>query len=216
MTPSPAFSPPSRRTTRRAGQPDTNEVFGAVRGALAVGVLVLAAGCGGGGGSGNLPLRDSHAVAGQVAELSTSVMGMTRVTGKTTPGAPPHGVPSDISCDVDDGNGPDRQMLQSWSLYGVGNGTLGTAMARLAADLPEQGWKVVRHGPDSSANRNQEIVAVHVATKAKLDITWQRNLTHGEPLILFYISSSCFREPVAAGSRTAARSRAVAVARVAW
>ncbi|WP_327290430.1 hypothetical protein [Streptomyces sp. NBC_01198] len=152
-------------------------------------VLALAAGCGGGAGT---PKRDPRTVESEVGAQSVAVRQMTQVTGRTTAGAPPDGTPSDVSCDEDDDNSPDRQRLQMWSLYGVANTTLSEAMTHLAAGLPAHGWKVVQNGPDSSRNRNQEILAVHKATKIQLDATWMKGLDGHEPLITFYVSSPCF------------------------
>ncbi|WP_333766570.1 hypothetical protein [Streptomyces sp. IBSBF 2435] len=152
-------------------------------------VLVLAAGCGGGG----TPARDAGDVRSEVAAQAGAVADMTHVTGKTTEGGPPDGSPTDTSCDDGRDDSPDREMLQMWSLYGVDNATLGKAMTNLAANLPEQGWKVVKNAPDSSMNKNQEILAVHTATKAQLDATWRKGLDNHEPLITFNVYSQCFR-----------------------
>lgn len=167
------------------------------RGATVACALVLAAGCGHGGGAADAPVRNAHTVAGQVSSLARTVMPMMNVTGKTTAGAPPAGTPLDTSCGGDD-DSPVRQRLQTWSLYGVDNGTLGTAMANLVANLPEHDWKVTRNGPNSSSDRDQEVQAVHGTTKTRLDVTWQRQTAQGTPLVLFYVSSGCFRDSAAA------------------
>jgi hypothetical protein len=161
-----------------------------VQAATVAGVLALAAGCGGGAST---PKHDPGDVKSQVADESGAVAGMTHVTGKTTEAAPPRGTPTDMSCDEDNEDSPDRQMAQSWSLYGVDNTTLGKGMADLAAGLPKQGWKVVKNGPDSSRNRNQEIQATHLATKTQLEATWMKGLDGHEPLVHFDVYSDCFR-----------------------
>lgn len=126
-----------------------------------------------------------------VLAQATAVMGMTHVTGKATGGAPP-AYPTDLSCDEDDDNSPDREWLQMWSLYGVENDVLGKAMANLATDLPRHGWKVISNGPDSSKARSQEIVAVHRATDTRLRATWHENLETRDPVLLFDVYSGCF------------------------
>lgn len=167
------------------------------RGVAVAGVLALAAGCGGGG-----PVRDPKAVGNEVATQAEAILDMTHITGKTTEAAPPHGIPMDMSCDDDNDNSPNRALAQMWSLYGVDNASLGKGMANLAANLPKQGWKVLSNGPDSSRNRNQEIQAVHLATKIQLDATWQKNLAYGDPIILFDVYSRCFHAEDGAGGDT--------------
>jgi hypothetical protein len=156
------------------------------------GVLALAVGCGGGAGT---PQRDPGTVRTEVADQSRAVADMMQITGQTTEAAPPRGTPTDMSCDEDDEDSPDREMVQSWSLYGVDNTVLGKGMSGLAANLPERGWKVVQNGPDSSMNRNQEILATHLATKTQIDVTWMKGLDGHEPLIRFTVYSRCFRAP---------------------
>lgn len=156
------------------------------------GALVLAAGCGGPG----TPQRDGSAVRGEVRGLSVAVMDLVGVKGKTTEEAPP-ALPDEGSCDPDDESSTKRQVSQSWSLYGVGDGPLGSAMNRLAAGLPKRGWKVVRNGPDSSAEMNQEIQAVYTATKTQLDVTWERGEPREEPLMIFDVYSVCFHDDTA-------------------
>jgi hypothetical protein len=138
-------------------------------------------------------VRDPGAVTSQVADESRAVAGMVHVTGKTTEAAPPRGTPTNMSCDEDNEDSPERQMAQSWSLYGVDNTVLGKGMADLAAGLPKQGWKVVKNGPDASMNRNQEIQATHLATETQIDVTWMKGLDGHEPLVHFDVYSPCFR-----------------------
>jgi hypothetical protein len=163
-------------------------------GAALAGVLALAVGCGGGGGT---PERDSGTVKTEVGDQSRAIADMMQVTGQTTEAAPPRGTPTDMSCDEDNEDSPDREMVQSWSLYGVDNTVLGKGMSALAANLPERGWKVVQNGPDSSMNRNQEILATHLATKTHIDVTWMKGLDGHEPLIHFNVYSRCFHTPSA-------------------
>jgi hypothetical protein len=115
---------------------------------------------------------------------------MTQVKGKITGGGT-----TEVSCNYDNDDDPNREILNMWSLTGVDNPALGKAMANLAASLPEQGWKVVKNGPDRSLSKSQEIQAVHMATKTRLDATWQKNLQRGNSAILFHVYSRCFRKP---------------------
>ncbi|WP_327287955.1 hypothetical protein [Streptomyces sp. NBC_01198] len=42
-------------------------------------------------------------------------------------------------------------------------------------------------------SKNQEILATHLATKIQMDVTWEKNLQYGDPLIQFDVYSPCFR-----------------------
>jgi hypothetical protein len=151
-------------------------------------VLATVAGCAGGHGT---PVRESQAVQNEVTTRSDAVLAMTQVKGKVTGGGS-----TEVSCHADDdANDPVRAVLDMWSLSGVDNAVLGKAMANLTAGLPRQGWKVLHNGPDSSRNRNQEIQAVHTATRTQLDVTWMKGLDGHEPLITFDFDSPCFRTP---------------------
>ncbi|CAG6391856.1 hypothetical protein NMG29_30975 [Streptomyces cocklensis] len=156
------------------------------RSAALVCVLVAAAGCGGNG----TPVRDAQAVTDEVATQSDAVLTMTQVKGKVSGSGA-----TEVSCNYDNDDDPNREMLNMWSLHGLDNTVLGKAMANLAAGLPEKGWKVVKNGPDRSMSRSQEIQAVHLATKTQLDATWQKNLQRGDPMIVFHVYSRCFRKP---------------------
>lgn len=157
------------------------------RGAALVFALAQAAGCSGGHST---PVRDPQAVTDEVTTQSDAVITMTQVKGKVTGGGS-----TEVSCNYDNDDDPNREMLNMWSLTGVDNTALGKAMGNLAASLPERGWKVVKNGPDRSLSKSQEIQAVHMATKTQLDATWQKNLQRGNPVILFHVYSRCFRKP---------------------
>jgi hypothetical protein len=157
------------------------------RGAALVFVLAQAAGCMGGHST---PVRDTQALTDEVTTQSDAVTSMTQVKGKITGGGS-----TEVSCNYDKDDDPNREILNLWSLTGVDNTTLGKAMANLATSLPEQGWKVVKNGPDRSLSRSQEILAVHMATKTHLEATWRKNLQRGNPTIIFSVYSRCFRKP---------------------
>ncbi|MDD1057841.1 hypothetical protein NMG29_06300 [Streptomyces cocklensis] len=164
-----------------------------LKGGALAGVLALAAGCGGGG----TPERDSGAVSNEVATQSRAIMDMMQITGQLVGSSPPRGTPTDMSCDDDNDDSPERVMTQMWTLHAKDNTLLGKGMANLLAGLPKQGWKVVKNAPDSSMNRNQEILATHLATKTQIDVTWEKNIQYGDPLIQFDVFSRCFRTPSA-------------------
>lgn len=135
-------------------------------------------------------VRPVGAVKEEIAELSSAVLDMVHVKGRVTEGDP-------MELPWDEGADPDafHNITHLWSLYGVDNAVLERGMASLAGHLPEGGWIVVGNGPDSSRNRNQEILATHLATKTQIDVTWLKGLDGHEPLITFSVYSRCFRAP---------------------
>jgi hypothetical protein len=165
------------------------------RGAVAVSVAALVAACGNSGPG--TPDRDTGEVTLEVASLAAQVMDMAGVKGRTTEGAPPID-PDESSCDPDDMNSARRHVEQFWSLYGVGDGPLGPAMARLGAGLPKHGWKVLYNGPrEGTAARDPEIEARHAATGTLLVVEWNRGRPHEEASIVFDVYSRCFRDSAA-------------------
>ncbi len=67
-------------------------------------------------------------------------------------------------------------------------------MKNLRNALPNQGWKVTKHGKDSSRNRNLEIMAVHLKTHTQLEVTWLKGLDGHTPLLEITLYSRCFTE----------------------
>jgi hypothetical protein len=132
-------------------------------------------------------LLSAREVKAQVAGLSSAVLDMVQVKGRVSEGGP-------MELPWDQGEDPDQfhNVTHLWSLHGVDESALEEGMAALAQRLPENGWHVVRNGPDSSRNRNQEILATHLATHIQLEATFERNTDLGDPLIFFCVYSRFF------------------------
>ncbi|WP_327287954.1 hypothetical protein [Streptomyces sp. NBC_01198] len=87
------------------------------RGAAVVGVLALAAGCGGDG----TPERDAVTVRSEVMTQSAVVMDTAHVTGRQVGAFPPRSAPTDMSCDDDNDDSPDRVLSQMWTVHSKDN-----------------------------------------------------------------------------------------------
>lgn len=134
--------------------------------------------------------RDSEDVEREVRELSSTVLDMLQIKGKVTDLAPMAG-----PCDLGDESVKKYRIVgHPWSLYGVGNSVLRKGMENLAGKLPEQGWKIVKHGLDASKNKNLQILAVHRKTYTQLEVTWMKGLDGHKPLISVDLYSRCFRD----------------------
>jgi hypothetical protein len=132
-------------------------------------------------------VRPAGEVKAEVAALSSAVLDMVCVKARITEAGP-------MELPWDEGVDPDEfhNVTHLWSLYGVDNALLEQGMTSLADHLPERDWTVVKNGPDSSRNRNQEILAVHLPTRAQLEATWKQGLDGHEPLITFSLYSRFF------------------------
>ncbi|WP_145987753.1 hypothetical protein [Streptomyces hygroscopicus] len=136
-------------------------------------------------------VRKSRAVEEEVGTLSSRLLEMLKIKGKVTDLAP-----MASSCQVDDDDTEKyRSVRHSWSMYDVDNNALEKGMDNLAEQLPKQGWRVVKDGPDESRNRNREILAVHTKTHTQMEATWMKGLDGHEPMISFAVYSRCFRDP---------------------
>lgn len=134
--------------------------------------------------------RDSQKVVHEVGTLSSRVLEMLNIKGKSTePG------PTATPCDVPHGTSRTYQRVRHpWSFYGVGNDALEKGMANLHRALPEEGWKVVKYGKDSSRSQNLEMMAVHLKTHTQLEVTWLKGLDSHTPLLDITLYSRCFAE----------------------
>ncbi|GHJ29022.1 hypothetical protein TPA0910_34550 [Streptomyces hygroscopicus subsp. sporocinereus] len=136
-------------------------------------------------------VRKSRAVEEEVGTLSSRLLEMLKIKGKVTDLAP-----MASSCQVDDDDTEKyRSVRHPWSMYDVDNNALEKGMDNLAEQLPKQGWRVVKDGPDESRNRNREILAVHTKTHTQMEATWMKGLDGHEPMISFAVYSRCFRDP---------------------
>ncbi|MFJ5798833.1 hypothetical protein [Streptomyces decoyicus] len=134
--------------------------------------------------------RDSQQVVREVGTLSSRVLEMLNIKGKSTePG--PAAAPCDASHDT---SRTHQSVRHPWSLYGVGKGALKKGRKNLHNALPNQGWKVTKYGKDSSRNHNLEIMAVHVKTRTQLEATWLKGLDGHTPLLEITLYSRCFTE----------------------
>ncbi|MEV0277153.1 hypothetical protein AB0I22_12300 [Streptomyces sp. NPDC050610] len=160
-----------------------------------IGVLAFTVGCSAvHEKSGNLgyepQVRDGRKVEQEIGSLSSEVLEAFHVKGKVTEPGPAAG-----RCDVDGEDAEKyRNVRHPWSLHGLGNDVLGKGMDNLVERLPGKGWKIVERGHDSSRNKNQRILAVHLKTHTQAEVTWMKGLDGHEPLIEVAVYSRCFRD----------------------
>ncbi|MFF9401780.1 hypothetical protein [Streptomyces sp. NPDC014744] len=133
--------------------------------------------------------RATQEVKDEVGGLSSRVLEMLRVKGKATESGP-----AVSPCDSSSGAAKNTYRVRHpWSVYGVGNEVMAKGMENLREELPRQGWKIEKSGPDGSENKNPEILAVHLKTRTQLEATWLKGQDGHEPLIEVSLYSRCFR-----------------------
>lgn len=132
-------------------------------------------------------VRATGEVTAEIAVLSSSILDMIHVKGNVTEGAP-----MELPWDEAEEPGKYCNITHLWSLYGVDDAVLEAGMTALADRLPENGWTLAKNGPDSSQSRNQQILAVHMATRAQLEATMRKGIHGRDPLIIFSVYSRFF------------------------
>ncbi|MFD6230482.1 hypothetical protein ACFWFZ_26970 [Streptomyces sp. NPDC060232] len=135
--------------------------------------------------------RAHQDVEEEVGDLSSRALDMTQVKGKVTDGGPAT-YPCGTSEEKKQGL---RNVRHVWSVYGVDHDTLGKGMKNLAARLPENGWHIVRNGPNErTESKRIEVFAVHEQSHTQLEARWMDSSDGGENLINFAVYSRCFKD----------------------
>lgn len=135
--------------------------------------------------------RSHQEVEKEVGDLSSRVLDLSQVKGKVTEGGPVT-YPCGTSEEKKEGL---RSVRHVWSVYGVDHDTLGKGMQNLAAQLPANGWKVVKNGPNAGTRaKTPEVFAVHETTHTQLEASWMDGSDGGEDLINFSVYSRCFKD----------------------
>ncbi|MET9858153.1 hypothetical protein ABZY93_02315 [Streptomyces smyrnaeus] len=100
--------------------------------------------------------RTEESAQDHTEEVSSRIRDLIGIAGKTTePGALVDGY-------ADCPGGDDTfRVRHAWSIFELPKAELREGMDRLRDRLPENGWKISKDGPDSSRNKNREIVAKH-------------------------------------------------------
>ncbi|WP_405450758.1 hypothetical protein [Streptomyces erythrochromogenes] len=135
--------------------------------------------------------RAHQDVQKEVGDLSSRALDMTQVKGKVTDGGP-----ATYPCGSDEEKKEGlRNVRHVWSVYGVDDDALDKGMQNLAAQLPGNGWKVVKNGPNENTESKQiEVLAVHEQTHTQLEAKRMDGSKGGETLIYFDVYSRCFKD----------------------
>ena len=107
------------------------------------------------------------------------------------------GKASDSRPTVTDCSGKDTktyfQILHPWSFTPASASDLDVAMERLKTELPRNGWKIVEYGPDTSKNKNTNLVADNDTKKVSVKVV---ALAKDEPpMLTLDLVSGCYKVP---------------------
>ncbi|WP_328861003.1 hypothetical protein [Streptomyces sp. NBC_00306] len=85
------------------------------------------------------------------------------------------------------------QIFHKWSFSPASASQLSGVMERLKSELPEHGWKVVDHGPDTSKNQNLSLTADNDAKKHSVNIA--HFAKRSSPKLSLMVVSGCYQVP---------------------
>ncbi|MFF9346954.1 hypothetical protein [Streptomyces sp. NPDC014734] len=129
----------------------------------------------------------SRDVSDAVEKLSSGIYDLIGVRGKASDSRP--GV---MNCSDRDAKKYFR-VFHPWSFHPESKGDLDVAMERLRTELPKNGWKITTYGPDTSKNKNMNLVADNEAKKAGVKII---KMAKGDPPMLSVdVVSGCYQVP---------------------
>ncbi|MFF8608967.1 hypothetical protein ACF06X_23840 [Streptomyces sp. NPDC015346] len=136
-------------------------------------------------------VRDSTRMQEGTQQTSSRLLDMTGLKGKVTKPAP-----GPLPCEGYEGDV--IQMIHPWSVYGLPFEELEKAYAAMRRTLPENGWKIVSDGPDTSNAKIPTIVADSPDGEysAELRLMDNRNdpKTKTKAMLNVTVVSRCFQE----------------------
>ncbi|MFF8789991.1 hypothetical protein [Streptomyces sp. NPDC015125] len=136
----------------------------------------------------NLKLRNLADVKEETRNSSDKILKLIDLRGKVTEPGPSIAPCSEYSGDVYRASHP-------WSLYDVPVAEMKKAMDRLRGNLPKNGWKIVKDGPDKSPAKTPEIIANSKGNEfsVKVRLLAEPAGSKHTSLIAVTVESACFR-----------------------
>lgn len=136
----------------------------------------------------NLKTRDGREVQESTKKTSRDVLGLIDLKGKVTEPGPFTMPRSGYSGGVYRAHHP-------WSLYGVPVDDMKQAMDRLRRNLPANGWKIAKNGPDKSPAKTPEIIANSKGGEfsVKVRLLEEPAGSKHTSLIAVTVESACFK-----------------------
>ncbi|RDG38984.1 hypothetical protein [Streptomyces corynorhini] len=138
-----------------------------------------------------VPVRDAEKVQQATERKSSQIMELLGMKGKLTQSG---ALPS--PCSEDGSESGTLQAYHPWSVYGVPNEELTSAMGRLRERLPKNGWRIIKEGPDGTASKAPQIVADSTDKEFSADIRLSVEPAGSDKTSLIEVTvvSACFRK----------------------
>ena len=120
-------------------------------------------------------------------KVSSSIYDLIGIKGKASDSRP--GV---MDCSGKDAKTYFR-IFHPWSFTPASASDLAEAMRQLKTELPKHGWKIVEYGPDTSKNKNINMIADNEKKKVGANIV-QRS-KNDPPMLDLDLVSGCYKVP---------------------
>ena len=137
-----------------------------------------------------MEVRDGDTVKAEVEKASSRILEIMALKGKVTD----TGAMTSRCTDYDS----DEKVYRArhpWSVYQVPVADMENAMARLRDGLPNEGWKIVKDGVDSSPAKSPQIIAESKDKEFAVDVRLLDERKYGSDpsLIEVTVESACYR-----------------------
>ncbi|MFJ8250134.1 hypothetical protein [Streptomyces sp. NPDC094466] len=133
--------------------------------------------------SADAPVRASSEVQDEVEKVSSSILEILSLRAKTTEAGA-------MISPCEEGT---FRAHHPWGVYGPPAEKLEEAMGRLRSQLPKEGWKIVKDGPDDSQGRSPQIVADSADGKFSVDARFHGKQSDAPAQLEVTVQSACFR-----------------------
>ncbi len=137
------------------------------------------------------PIREQASVERRVSGASSEILDIIGLKGKAQPTEP-----FSLACSGYPSGENVIRMRHPWSFYGASESYLRAAMDRLRAELPTNGWKIVKDGSDGSQVDSPQIIANSADGHVSAELVLSIEPAGGEyrSSIEVVVVSTCFRE----------------------
>ncbi|MDJ0380712.1 hypothetical protein [Streptomyces sp. G-G2] len=132
---------------------------------------------------------DTKEVQAETEKASSRILDLIALKGQVT-----RARASLLECSHFKPEGKVHQVHHPWSVYDVSVEDMEKAMARMRKSFPENGWTIVKDGPDESAAKTPTIVANSDDGKLSAEIQLLDERARGKTSVLAVtVVSTCFQ-----------------------
>jgi hypothetical protein len=135
-------------------------------------------------------VRESENVQADVERTSSRILEILDLKGKVTESGA-----MTSKCAGYDSDDEVYRARHPWSVYEVPFADMQKAMDRLRAELPKEGWEIVKDGVDGSASKSPQIVAESKGGEFAIDVRLYKasKVGNAPDLLKVAVESACYR-----------------------